>query len=314
MPADPNLLQPILDEVAPQGLRETLRQKLTADDFDGVISYQEMKEFAAENKLTLEQAVLVIAEVAKAFARPEISGYEVGAVAQGSKTKAFYLGANMEFAGSALSFTLHAEQAATTNAWDHGEEGLLLIAVNAAPCGYCRQFLYEVTTAEKLMVLLKEKQPQPLTKFLLEPFGPKDLGVEGGLMTPEDHGLELAEANGEPIVQAALAAASQSYAPLAYTPNSPSYAGAAVETGPGDVFAGRVALNAAYNPSLSPLEAAMTRWNFSAAREDRVTRVALVQVEGAIADQGSATEAVVDSLRKSGPVTYDQYPARVPSG
>jgi len=312
MPANPKQLQSALERVAPEGLREVLRQKLTADDFEGVVSYQEVKEFAAENNLSIEQVVLILAEAAKAFARPEISKFEVGAVAQGSTTKAFYLGANMEFAGGALSFTLHAEQAATTNAWDHGEEGLLLIAVNAAPCGYCRQFLYEVTTAVKLMVLLEGKKARLLTEFLPEPFGPNDLGVQGGLMTPEDHDLELAAPNEEPIVEAALAAADRSYAPLPYTPNSPSYAGAAVETESEVVFAGAVALNAAYNPSLSPLEAAMTRWNFSASRDDRIVRVALVQVEGAIADQTSATEAVVDSLRKSGPVTFDQYPARIP--
>src|SRR6185369_5765582 len=101
MPANPEQLQSALERVAPEGLREALRQKLTADDFEGVVTYQEAKEFAAENNLSIEQVVLILAEAAKAFARPEISHFEVGALAQGSTTNDFYLGANMEFAGGA---------------------------------------------------------------------------------------------------------------------------------------------------------------------------------------------------------------------
>ena len=58
-----------------------------------------------------------------------------------------YFGANYEFPGQALSFTVHAEQAATMHAISFGETGIDLLAVSAAPCGYCRQFLNELTTA-----------------------------------------------------------------------------------------------------------------------------------------------------------------------
>src|SRR5437763_3328369 len=97
----------------------------------------------------------------------------------------------MEYKGTALSFTVHGEQSATTNAWLNGEQGLTSIAISAAPCGYCRQFLYEITTAATLQVLLLEQPPQPLTSLLPQAFGPGDLGVTAALMSPANNGLKL---------------------------------------------------------------------------------------------------------------------------
>jgi len=316
MPADLDLLEEVLREVGSENLRDALREMVTEPDFVGVIGEQEVRQLASLGGLSLEAVLLVLTEVAKVYAQPQISGFHVGAIAQGSSTNAFYLGANMEYAGAALSFTLHAEQAATANAWQHGEAGLVVLACNEAPCGYCRQFLYEITTAPKLVLLLRGKKPQLLTKFLPEPFGPKDLEVEPGeeLMSPQDHGLELEVASQDAAVLAALSAVNGSYAPLPYTKPSPCYAGVAVETDSGAVFTGRLAENAAFNPSLSPLEAAMSMWNFGSAAGDSPKRVVLVQAQGAIGDQASATEAVVASLQSSGPVAFEQHVAVPPEG
>lgn len=314
MPADLNLLEEVLQKVSPEGLRDALREMVDDDGFEGVISEEEALRLAQLGNMPLEELLLVLTEVAKVYAQPEISNFHVGAIAQGTTTKAFYMGANMEWAGGALSFTLHAEQAATVNAWQHGENGLTILACNEAPCGYCRQFLYEITTAAKLLVLLRGKKPQPLTKFLPEPFGPKELEVEPGeeLMSSQDHGLKLEEESQDQAVLAALAAANQSYAPPPYTRPSLCYAGVAVETASGAVFIGQLAENAAFNPSVSPLEAAMSMWNFGSAPGDLVKRVVLVQVEGAIADQTSATEAVIASLRRQGEVDFEQHQAIAP--
>lgn len=313
MPADLNLLGEVLQEVNPEDLREALREMVTDSGFKGVISEEEARGLADLGNMSLEELLLVLTEVAKVYAQPEISNFHVGAIAQGSTTKAFYLGANMEWAGGALSFTLHAEQAATINAWQHGEQGLVILACNEAPCGYCRQFLYEITTAAELLVLLRGKKPQPLIKLLPEPFGPKELEVKPGeeLMSTQSHGLKLEEESPDEAVLKALAAADQSYAPPPYTKPSLCYAGVAVETVSKALFVGRLAENAAFNPSVSPLEAALSMWNFGSSPGDSVKRVVLVQMEGAIADQASATEAVVASLQRSGEVDFEQHQAVV---
>jgi cytidine deaminase len=73
------------------------------------------------------------------------TNFFVGTVALGS-SGSIYFGANYEFPGQALSFTVHGEQAATAHAISCGESGMQMLAVSAAPCGYCRQFLYELTS------------------------------------------------------------------------------------------------------------------------------------------------------------------------
>ncbi len=310
MPPDLNLLKSVLQKkVASEPLRNALWELVSDSGFKGVISEEEVLKLAAVGKLPGEKMLLVLAEVAQVYAVPSISNFHVGAIAQGASSKSFYMGANIEFAGQALSFTLHAEQAATTNAWNNDEEGLLLLAVNAAPCGYCRQFLNELMTAKKLMVALEGSPAEPLAKLLPKPFGPEELGVKEAeaLMSPQDHNLELAEESTDLAVLAALAAANQCYAPMSYTePPYPCYAGVAIETA-NQIFTGRLGENVAYNPSISPLEAAMTMWTFGAAADEPVQRVVLVQVEGTIADQTTATEAVLGTL--AGPPTFEQYSA-----
>ncbi len=206
---------------------------------------------AAERTLSVEELVRELLPWAEAYTSPPISNFRVGAIALGS-SGALYAGANLEFPGESLSFTVHAEQAAVYNAWVHGEAGVTLIASTATPCGYCRQFLNELTTATELQVMLPGKPPAPLAALLPAAFGPRDLGLSGGLMQPSVISLKLSEASSDPVTTAALAAASAAYAPYSGT-----YAGVALRTADGTVHQGRYAENAAFNPSLSPLQGAL---------------------------------------------------------
>ena len=117
---------------------------------------------------------------------------------------------------------MHAEQSSVTNAWTNGEEDIDRIAVNAAPCGYCRQFLNELVTADRLVIAMPN-ETRPLRDLLPSAFGPRDLGVDGGLMQRAHNGLAIEESDA--LANAALDAANMSYAPY-----SKSYAGAAVRT------------------------------------------------------------------------------------
>lgn len=55
-----------------------------------------------------------------------------------------FLGANLEFAGLPLNFSIHAEQFLLVNMLRAGERQLVQLMVSAAPCGHCRQFLAEL--------------------------------------------------------------------------------------------------------------------------------------------------------------------------
>lgn len=223
---------------------------------------------------------------AATFARPPVSGFHVGAVARGATTGALYLGANLEFAGETLGFTVHAEQSAVTNAWVHGEQGVDVIAVTAAPCGYCRQFLNELGTPVTIAI---NETTHTLAELLPSSFGPRDLGIEAALMAPRDHGLRIDET--DELAQAALRAANLSYAPY-----SRSYAGAALRVRDGRIFFGPYAENAAFNPSMEPLQVALSALNLAGGSFADVEEAVLVQARPM---HETATRAVLAAVSRA---------------
>lgn len=260
--------------------------------------------------------------LAKQYAAAPVSRYKVGAVAAGMPKRgagwcSLYLGANFEFRKAALSFTTHAEQAAVNNAWSHGERGIQMLAVSAAPCGYCRQFLYELVTAQRLLILVPKRKgalayhSAPLTAFLPDAFGPNELKVTGGLMDPKVCSRKLALESGarsDSVIATALKAASRSYAPYS-TGNSFNYAGVAVQLADGTVYAGRHAENAAYNPSLSPLQSALAFMNMARpSAVANVKRCVLVEVP-TLTSQLGATQAVLAACAPT--VELEYYAARI---
>lgn len=258
---------------------------------NGAVAAPVVAAFLASSGMTIDELMLALVPQAQTFARPPISNFFVGAVAQGA-SGALYFGANYEFVGQALSFTVHGEQAATAHAIANGETGMQRLAVSAAPCGYCRQFLYELTTASTLQILLPNTPPVPLTSLLPDAFGPQDLGVTAALMSPQSHGMTLSLSPADPVIEAALAAANTSYAPYTL-----GYAGVALKTSDGSIFTGSVAENAAFNPSMSPLEAAVVSLVISGgqAYSDIVDAV-LVEVADSESSQSAATQAVLQAI------------------
>lgn len=268
----------------------------------GTIPAAEVTRFLHSSGMSIDRLMLDLIDEAKTFALPPISDFVVGAVALGA-SGSLYFGANYEFVGQALSFTVHGEQAATANAIAHGETGLLKLAVSAAPCGYCRQFLYELVTASTLQILLPRKPVVLLASLLPDAFGPADLGIKAALMSPQSHGMTLSPP-GDPVVQAALAAANSSYAPYTF-----DYAGVALKTRDGSIFTGAIVENAAYNPSMSPMESALVNLIIAGGRSyaDIVDAV-LVEAAGAKTSQATATSAVLGAITSVALRIYQAQP------
>ena len=270
----------------------------------GAIAAPVVAEFLRSSSMTIEQLMLALIPLAQKDARPPISNFFVGAVALGA-SGSIYFGANYEFVGQALSFTVHGEQAATAHAISCGETGMQMLAVSAAPCGYCRQFLYELTTASTLQILLPNTPPALLTSLLPNAFGPQDLGVTAALMSPQSHGMKILLESSDPVVNAALAAANSSYAPYTF-----DYAGVALKTRDGSIFTGSVAENAAYNPSMSPLEAAVVSLVISGGKSyDDIVDAVLVEAAVSKSSQVAATRAVLDAITS---VPLRSYQAHMP--
>ena len=235
-----------------------------------------------------EALMLRLLPLATIYAVAPVSQFRVGAVAMAGEPGAqgyagpfdLFLGANMEFLHQPLNQTVHAEQSATLNAWHQGARYLQAIASSEAPCGHCRQFLYEFEKNAEMMVITPDRKNRayrktPLSDLLPEAFGPLDLGNSSGLMAPiaANRGLKLKAAVKDRCVEEALAAAEKSYAP--YTQN---FAGCALETQTGEIYSGRYVESAAYNPSLTPLHSAILWLNMATLEEQpSVQRVALVE-------------------------------------
>ena len=279
-------------------------QELTrAPGWEGYFTAQQVQQFITENDLETDALLFALLPMAADHAIAPLSGFHVGAVAQGA-SGGLYLGANMELAGLPLSMTMHAEQAAVAHAWAHGEEAITQLAVTAAPCGFCRQFLYELASAESLQVRLPGRPATTLRQLLPAAFGPRDLGVQGALLSRTVRRLQLeGNAAGDALAQAALAEAACSYAP--YTGN---YAGLALQVGSGRLFKGRLAENAAYNPSLSPLHMALSALRMARLSPLEVSRAVLVEAHARPAGpaQASGAMAIMEQLGGAGKLTVLQ--------
>ncbi len=274
----------------PVTVRERLRELMTSDTFCGVIPAEDALYIARELEVTVHQVMDVLRPLARLYARPPISNYRVGAVSRGLSGN-LYFGANVEFVGEALSFTVHAEQAATINAWVHGETELEAIDVGGAPCGYCLQFLNELASAPTLRIMDPPGPAVGLSDLLPVAFGPRNLGIEGGLMTADNHKLVLKEKSQDKVVLAALRAANMSYAPY-----SKGYAGAALSTKNGRIYIGPYAENAAFNPSMSPMEAAIAHLNLCAESFSDIRKAVLVELTSSISSQADASRSVLSAV------------------
>jgi cytidine deaminase len=186
---------------------------------------------------------------------------------------------------------VHAEQAALANAYMAGESAVVSIAVTAPPCGHCRQFLQEFSPDGEIRILLKGEPSRKLSKLLPVAFGPKDLGFRQGALPVRPVGMAMTKPSKDPLKLAALHAARTSYAP--YTS---SHSGVALLTVDGRIFAGSYIENAAFNPSLPPLQTALAGLFAAGANASGLARAVLVEVEGARISQVGNTRAVLSSI------------------
>jgi cytidine deaminase len=229
------------------------------------------------------------------FADPSISHFYVGAILEGA-SGALYAGANFEYPGQTLAFTVHGEGAATTNAWLHGETAIVSIAVGGVPCGYCRQFLSEFVAPENFVIWQPDGTPFTLASQMPNAFLPKVLGITVGPLA-ENHALALVEPANDPLLRAALHAASRSHAPYSTT-----LAGVALHCNDGSVIEGRSAENVAFNPGMPPLEAALIALRLQGRTYAEIDGAALVETKGR-ASMRTATSAVLATLTPA-PLAY----------
>jgi cytidine deaminase len=292
-PEDTRLMQerselPSLLGEVPSPARSVLASVAAAPEFEGIFSRITVETaLRASPGLTPEALMLGLLPLARSFAVVPTSGYRVGAVAEG-ESGALYLGANFESKRLPLGFTLHAEQSAIAQAHSAGETALLRMAITAAPCGHCRQFFNELTRSDDLEIVLVvdgEPRVRKLKYLLPASFGPRDLGVEGALLAHGLWPLRLPSGSHSDLVRAALGAAAMSYSPYTRCPS-----GVALRTSQGTSILGSYAESAAYNPSLSPLLAALCKARFRSIPLEDIVEIVLVESRRAVDEPGGVSQ------------------------
>jgi cytidine deaminase len=237
----------------------------------------EVHKLLASRNCTRAELLRAMVNESSALARPPISQFNVGAVGI-TPAGDIYIGVNLEFLRMPLNNSVHAEQFLIANLRLHHETDLEMVAVNAAPCGHCRQFYSELACADMVQFLVPaspeaEESVQARTSYSLTDllplrFRPQDLLGDDPpplLLEPQRLPLEFSEVARAAIADrgfephfraaafAALAEARESYAPYSNCP-----AGVSIITGGGQVFAGGYLESAAFNPSMQALQVAIT--------------------------------------------------------
>jgi cytidine deaminase len=264
----------------PSPARERLTTVLSAPSFAGKLDAN-IVDGVGMKISDLMSALLPLAQL---YA---LAGFRVGAITQGA-TGALYLGANLEIPRAPLGWTIHAEQSAVMGALAHREKLIRRLAVTSAPCGHCRQFLNELADANELEILLANHEPFTLAELLPEAFGPANLGMSAALLARDDLPVPAVAGGADILARAALDALSRSHAPYTFSPSA-----VALETRDGVVAAGPYVENAAYNPSMPPMLAALDRLRFRSALAATVGKAMLVEVEGSRIDQAASSREIL---------------------
>jgi len=242
------------------------------------ISSNQFNSLVAAGGGDVYAVLLCVAQAAQRLARRvPISKFPVGAAVL-SADGAVFFGTNSEVEGS-LTTAIHAEQSAIHAAFVNGCTAIKALAASYPPCGYCRQFMNEMTKAqEELQIVIPDETAarpyliHQLSFLLPLSYSPAHLGNAFGMLSMPPWTPSSPELKDPIISKPLLQALCCSYAPYTRVPAAVqlNFAHAAPALG---VYME----NVAYNPSVSPFFAALNYANLCGRDPREIREVLLVQ-------------------------------------
>ena len=270
--------------------RSLLLKLMQDPGYRGQVTAADAAALAQNESTTIEQLMVGLIPLARSYSHAPISNFFVGSVVRGA-SGGLYTGANIEIPGQCLGFAVHAEQAALSNAYMHGEQGVTALSVGGAPCGHCRQFINEASPDGEIMIVTPSKPPIKLSAILPSAFGPAALGMKHGAFPIRERNLTLASPASDSLIAAALEAARKAYAPYSTSPS-----GVAIRTTNHRIYRGSYIENVAFNPSLSPLQIALAQMIAAGQQYSAIAEVTLVEVQRAKISQQAVTDTVLGAI------------------
>ena len=212
--------------------------------------------------ISTDEFLLKCIDSVKKVGMPLVSKFFVGVAALAGSGNVIF-GVNIEFPNLSIGHSIHAEQFMVAQLHHLKETELITLAVNAPPCGHCRQFLKELCGDQHQLRIIIGGEHGPLTTtlsaLLPHSFGPNDLGKTERILK---HDREQRLVLSSPIISesenlkltadAALKGANDAHAPYSRNPE-----GVAVVLRTGERFVGSTLESAAYNPTLPAAQGAV---------------------------------------------------------
>jgi cytidine deaminase len=202
---------------------------------------------------SVEALALAALPAAQGMARAPISGFEVPAVGIEAGSGDLVLGANLEFPGTELGTTIHAEGFVGLRARRRGRALEKLVVREARPCAHCRQTLAESAAAGDLVIVDGLGNRRALADLYPWPFQPSALGVVGDAAAVSWPALSIEAGDAPPDIAGALIETGlRAHAPYSEAPSA-----VALRLADGRVLAAAAVESVAFNPSISAAQAAM---------------------------------------------------------
>lgn len=279
-------------------LGRAVRERMTRD---ARVPARDVADIVATFGLDSADPVLCAAvPLAASLADPPISAYRVGAVGREVPSGDLLLGGNLEFPGSELSRTLHAEGVVAIRAFLRGSSLDTLAIHSARPCAFCRQTLIEYAWAPDLRLIDPDGHRRSLAELYPWPFVPADLGelgvVPGATPWP---GLAVA---GDPAVPADVAALLGSSGSRAHAPYSSCPAAVVLRLRDGRLIAGATIESVAFDPTVGPLGVAIVGLRTGGDGYADVEAAWLATPAGGIVDDVGPTRAFLAAIAPGVPL------------
>ena len=242
---------------------------------------------------SVEQLALLALPLAQAMARATISGFEVPAIGIEAGSGDLVFGANLEFPGTELGTTIHAEGFVALRARRRGRTLATLVVREARPCAHCRQTLSEIASADALVLVDADGNRRRLDDLYPWPFRPDALGVAG-----DEPGLvrwpELAiDASAAPPDAAGLLldVGGRTHAPYSEAPSA-----VVLRLADGRLLAAGAVESVAFNPSISAAQAALVELAAARASGTDVTEAWLARRAGGRIDPEAGFRALIEAV------------------
>ena len=229
-------------------------QRGVADNLGGVLPADRAEAISSANGVTIDELMLLSLPVAQTFARPPISGFFVGAVGREAETGHLLFGGNLEFPGGHIGNTVHGEGFVFARAFSRGTAIETLALGEAHPCAHCRQFLSEFAAPASLTLIDPLGHRLRMADLYPWPFDPAYLGERGIVAGEVRHSnLELGPNELAPEAAAKLA----DHGRRSHVPYGKGPAAIVLTLRDGARVGGAAIESVAFNPTMSPLQAAM---------------------------------------------------------